>query len=93
MFGNLFNKREKGRKTQFVCGSDGHMSTVTHTGSNSFFVSGSHDHDGLYHRQGNTVMGPNGVSTVIGSGSTKTVISPDGKSHTVIDSGGFKTIL
>lgn len=58
---------------------------------NTAWVSGTNDHDGMYTRVGNTVFGPNGVSTIMGNGPIKTVFGPEGMS-TVMGSGNIHTI-
>lgn len=74
-------------------GPNGQTSTVFHSGGNAFTVVGSQGNDGLYTRSGNTVVGPNGVSTIVDNGSTQMVFGPDGV-HTVLrNPGGGGTIL
>lgn len=86
MFGA--NENHNGFGTFFGTGGSG---TVFSSG-NTAWVSGSNGHDGMYTRCGSTVIGPNGVSTVMGSGSTKTIIGPEGVS-TVISSGNIHTVM
>lgn len=86
MFG--VNENHNGFGTFFGTGGSG---TVFSSG-NTAWVSGSNGHDGMYTRCGNTVIGPNGVSTVMGSGSTKTIIGPEGVS-TVMSSGNIHTVM
>ena len=59
---------------------------------NTAWVSGTNGHDGMCTRVGNTVFGPNGVSTVMGSGPIKTIFGPNGVS-TVMGSGPIKTVF
>ena len=67
------------------------MGTVFSSG-NTAWVSGSNGHDGMYTRCGNTIFGPDGVSTVTGTGSVKTVFGPNGMS-TVLGSGSVRTVI
>lgn len=68
------------------------MSTVTELGNDLFQVTGSAGHDGTYIRNGNVIMGSDGVHTVVGGGPVKTVIGPDGV-KTVFDNGFGGTVL
>lgn len=90
MFGSN-NQPKSGIRTFF--GSDGSSSTVFDSGSSMFTVSGSGKHDGMYFRNGNMISGPDGMHTVIGSGSTKTVFGPNGETHTIIENGFGGTVL
>lgn len=83
MFGN--NKP----KTGTFFGSNGSMVNIV---GNTAFVSGSGKNDGVYTRCGNSIMGPNGVTTVVGKGPVQTAIGPDG-THTIINNGSTSTVL
>lgn len=89
MFGN--NTHQPGIKTFF--GPNGNAASVFGSGGSTFSVMGTKGHDGMYVRQGNTVFGPDGVHTVLGQGPIKTVFSPGGECHTVIENGFGGTIL
>lgn len=78
-----------GKKNGTFFGSNGAMANVV---GNTAFVSGAGEKDGVYTQVGNTVFGPNGVSTVMGTGSNKTIIGPDGVS-TVFNNGAMSTII
>lgn len=83
MFGN-----HKPKNGMFF-GSNGAMANLV---GNTAFVSGTGKNDGVYTRCGNSIMGPNGVTTVIGNGATQTAIGPDGV-HTIINNGSTSTVM
>lgn len=91
MFGQ--KKDKPGVRTFFGAGTQGGAATVFNSGSNMFTVLGSGGHDGVYFRSGNMISGPDGIRTVIGSGNVKTVLGPNGESHTVIESGFVGTVF
>lgn len=87
MFGR-HKKNKPGIKTVFGAGENGGPANVFDSGSDMFSVTGTGDHDGTYFKIGdNMVSGPDGIHTVIGNGSVKTVFDPDGSSHTFFDNG------
>lgn len=89
----MFGKKKHQPSVETFFGPGGQSSTVFHSGSNSFSVVGSQGNDGLYLQNGNMVVGPNGISTVMGTGPVQTVFGPDGV-HTVLKNpGGGGTIL
>ena len=85
------NQPQSGIRTLF--GPKGNVSTVVDSGSNTFAVIGSGDHDDLYFRNGNIVSGPDGMHTVIGDGPIKTVFGPRGETHAIIENGSSGTVL
>ena len=91
MFGQ--KKDKPGVQTYLGAGVNGGAATVFNSGSNMFTVTGSGDHDGVYFRNGSMISGPDGIHTVIGSGNVKTVIGPNGESHTVIENGFGETVF
>lgn len=86
-------KNKPGVQTFFGTDLQNGSVTVFNSDSNMFTVSGSGNHDGIYSRNGNMVSESNGIHTVIGSGPVKTVLGPNGKTHTVIENGFGGTVL
>lgn len=91
MFGQ--KKDKPGVQAFFGAGAHGDAATVFNSGSNMFLVTGSCDHDGVYFWSRNMVSGPDGIHAVIGSGPVKTVLGPNGESHTVIENGFGGTVF
>ena len=89
MFDN--NQPQSGIRTLF--GPNGNVSAVVGSGSNTFSVIGSENHDGPYFQNGNIVSGPDGIHAVIGDDPLKTVFGPHGETHAIIENGSSVTVL
>lgn len=88
MFGN--NNRPKSNFRTFF-GTNGNASTVFNTSQHTFTVTGSNNRTNTYYKSGNMFLGSDGVHTVYGSGSLKTIVGPHGETTMVHenDHGGF----
>lgn len=89
----MFGQGQRNPFAGQVFGSAG-ASTVFGSGPGAFVVTGSNGHDGAYFQSGGTVVGPDGVHTVISNGQMKTIVGPDGSTHVLFDAGsGTSTLL
>lgn len=79
--------------TRTFFGPGGNVTTVFGSGSNMFTVMGPNGQTGTYFKNGNMVSGPDGIRTVMGTGSVKTVFGPNGETHTIFENGHDGTIL